>query len=129
MLIDTEKQSAIYLIHEAIRKYREKNPLRSQEQALGVLVSKICFETPSEVYEVASSAFEDSNFHAFNSQFENLWKHFNAIKSDQELAEFNKGTLVQQWVDMINEDIKSQLIKDIEKLEATKKKLMKEASK
>jgi len=74
MLIDTEEQSAIYLVHEAIRKYREKNPLRSQEQALGVLVSKICFETPSEVYEVASSAFEDSKFHTFNAKFEELWK-------------------------------------------------------
>ena len=74
MLIDTEKQSAIYLVHEAIRKYREKNPLRSQEQALGVLVSKICFETPVEIYEVASSAFEDSNFHTFNEKLEELWK-------------------------------------------------------
>ena len=74
MLIDTEKQSAIYLVHEAIRKYREKNPLRSQEQALGVLVSKICFETPAEIYEVASSAFEDSNFHTFNEKLEELWK-------------------------------------------------------
>ena len=74
MIIDTEKQSAIYLIHEAIRKYREKNPHRSQEQALGVLVSKICFETPAEIYEVLSSAFEDSNFHTFKAKFEELWK-------------------------------------------------------
>jgi len=74
MIIDTEKQSAIYLVHEAIRKYQEKNPHRSQEQALGVLVSKICFETPAEIYEVLSSAFEDSNFHTFNAKFEKLWE-------------------------------------------------------
>tara|TARA_R100000781_G_C3987657_1_gene95796 strand:+ start:249 stop:491 length:243 start_codon:yes stop_codon:yes gene_type:complete len=72
--INTEEQSSTYLIHEAIRKYREKNPLRSQEQALGVLVSKICFETPSEIYEVLSSAFEDSNYHSFNEKLEELWK-------------------------------------------------------
>ena len=74
MIIDTEKQSAIYLIHEAIRKYRKRNPHRSKEEALGVLVSKICFETPAEIYEVVTSAFEDSNFHTFNAKFEELWK-------------------------------------------------------
>ena len=72
--IQTEEQKSTYLINEAIRKYRERNPKRSKEQALGVLVSKICFETPAEVYEVASSAFEDSNFHTFNAKFEELWK-------------------------------------------------------
>ena len=72
--INTEEQSSTYLIHEAIRKYREKNPRRSQEQALGVLVSKICFETPAEIYEVLSSAFEDSKYHSFNAKFEELWK-------------------------------------------------------
>jgi len=54
--IQTEEQKPTYLINEAIRKYRERNPKRSKEHALGVLVSKICFETPAEVYEVASSA-------------------------------------------------------------------------
>ena len=47
---------------------------RSKEEALGVLVSKICFETPAEIYEVVTSAFEDSNFHTFNAKFEELWK-------------------------------------------------------
>ena len=74
MLIDTEEQSAIYLVHEAIRKYREKKPHRSKEAALGVLVSQGCCWTPSDVYEVASSAFEDSNDHKFNAKFEKLWK-------------------------------------------------------
>ena len=72
--INTEEQKPTYLIKEAIRKYREKNPHRSKEEALGVLVSKICFETPADIYEVLSSAFEDSNFHTFNAKFEELWK-------------------------------------------------------
>tara|TARA_B100000965_G_C19485288_1_gene710480 strand:- start:107 stop:349 length:243 start_codon:yes stop_codon:yes gene_type:complete len=72
--INTEMQKSTYLINEAIRKYRERNPHRSKEEALGVLVSKICFETPAEIYEVASSAFEDSNFHTFNEKLEELWK-------------------------------------------------------
>ena len=72
--INTEEQKPTYLIKEAIRKYRERNPHRSKEEALGVLVSKICFETPAEIYEVLSSAFEDSNFHTFNAKFEELWK-------------------------------------------------------
>ena len=72
--INTEEQKATYLINEAIRKYRERNPQRSKEQALGVLVSKICFETPAEIYEVVTSAFEDSNFHKFNAKLEELWK-------------------------------------------------------
>ena len=71
--INTEEQSSTYLINEAIRKYRKKNPHRSKEEALGVLVSKICFETPAEIYEVVTSAFEDSNFHKFNTKFEKLW--------------------------------------------------------
>ena len=74
MIVNTEEQSSTYLINEAIRKYREKNPHRSKEAALGVLVSKICFETPADIYEVLSSAFEDSNFHTFNAKFEELWK-------------------------------------------------------
>jgi len=74
MLVNTEEQKPTYLIKEAIRKYREKNPHRSKEEALGVLVSKICFETPADIYEVLSSAFEDSNFHTFNAKFEELWK-------------------------------------------------------
>jgi len=73
MVIDTEEQSSTYLINEAIRKYRTKNPHRSKEEALGVLISKVCCCTPSDVYEVASSAFEDSNFHKFNAKFEELW--------------------------------------------------------
>ena len=72
--IDTEMQKSTYLINEAIRKYRKRNPHRSKEEALGVLVSKICFETPAEIYEVVTSAFEDSNFHTFNAKFEELWK-------------------------------------------------------
>jgi len=72
--INTEEQSSTYLINEAIRKYRERNPQRSKEQALGVLVSQVCCWTPAEVYEVASSAFEDSNGHEFNAKFEELWK-------------------------------------------------------
>jgi hypothetical protein len=71
--INTEEQSSTYLIKEAIRKYREKNPHRSKEEALGVLVSQVCCWTPSDVYEVASSAFEDSNYHKFNAKFEDLW--------------------------------------------------------
>ena len=73
MIVNTEEQSSTYLINEAIRKYRKKNPHRSKEEALGVLVSKICFETPAEIYEVVTSAFEDSNFHKFNTKFEKLW--------------------------------------------------------
>ena len=72
--IQTEEQKSTYLINEAIRKYRERNPKRSKEQALGVLVSQVCCWTPSDVYEVASSAFEDSNFHKFNAKLEELWK-------------------------------------------------------
>ena len=74
MLVNTEEQSSTYLINEAIRKYRTKNPHRSKEEALGVLVSQVCCWTPAEVYEVASSAFADSNDHEFNEKLKELWK-------------------------------------------------------
>jgi len=102
--IQTEEQNATYLINEAIRKYRERNPKRSKEQALGVLVSQVCCWTPSEVYEVASSAFEDSKFHTFNAKFEELWKEEQRVdKQNTNKPDFMKKiTFVEKFTHLQN---------------------------
>ena len=104
MLVNTEEQKPTYLINEAIRKYRERNPHRSKEEALGVLVSQVCCWTPSEVYEVASSAFEDSKFHTFNAKFEELWKEEQRVdKQNTNKPDFMKKiTFVEKFTHLQN---------------------------
>ena len=42
-------------------------------ETLGIMISKHGKWDGSFIFEVATSAFEDSNFHTFNAKFVKLW--------------------------------------------------------
>ena len=46
----------------------------NKNQILGILISKYLEWEGDSIMEVASSAFEDSNYHDFNSKILNLWQ-------------------------------------------------------
>lgn len=51
-------------------EYRDK---ATDEECLGIAISKH-FEWDGEaIFKTATSAFEDSNFHKFNTKFEKIW--------------------------------------------------------
>jgi len=52
----------------------------SDEDAAGVLISKFFMWDPNSVYEVSYSAFEDSNYAAFNADMQMLYE---AHKADE----------------------------------------------
>ena len=46
----------------------------SDSEALGLLVSKQCKWQGDDIFNVSYRAFEDSNYHSFNTNFEQLWE-------------------------------------------------------
>ena len=46
----------------------------SDASALGLLVSKACEWQGDNIFDVAWTAFEDSNYHSFNTNFKQLWE-------------------------------------------------------
>lgn len=46
----------------------------NKNQILGILISKYLEWEGDSIIEVTSSAFEDSNYHDFNSKILNLWQ-------------------------------------------------------
>tara|TARA_R100000152_G_C6772753_1_gene199798 strand:- start:180 stop:602 length:423 start_codon:yes stop_codon:yes gene_type:complete len=50
----------------------------TDEDAAGVLISKFFMWDPNSVYEVSSSAFEDSNYHSFNADMQKLYEAYKA---------------------------------------------------
>jgi len=54
----------------------------SDAETLGVLVSQFCKWNGKDIFKVATSAFEDSNLHNFNEQFEKLWLKNEAHKHE-----------------------------------------------
>ena len=57
------------------KEFAFTNPKQAtDEQTLGLIVSKICQYDGQKIFEVLYSAFEDSNFHSFNSKMEKVWK-------------------------------------------------------
>lgn len=52
----------------------EKGYKATDAEMLGILVSSHGKWDGNFIFEVAKSAFEDSNFHTFNEKFEKLWE-------------------------------------------------------
>lgn len=47
----------------------------SDSEALGLLVSKQCKWQGDDIFDVSYRAFEDSNYHSFNTNFKQLWRN------------------------------------------------------
>ncbi len=45
----------------------------TDQEVIGVIISKFGQWDGGSIFEIAKSAFEDSNFHSFNDLFEELW--------------------------------------------------------
>jgi len=45
----------------------------TDSETLGIMISGYGKWNGKFIFEVATSAFEDSNFHSFNAKFEKLW--------------------------------------------------------
>tara|TARA_S200002703_G_C3780420_1_gene240456 strand:+ start:679 stop:963 length:285 start_codon:yes stop_codon:yes gene_type:complete len=92
-MLRSEKIKRTLEIQEEIKKMEEANNLNNKiidgllecnkldhhknlnkNQILGILISKYLEWEGDSIMEVASSAFEDSNYHDFNSKILNLWQ-------------------------------------------------------
>ena len=62
-----------------LKEYQDKI---SDEEAIGVALSKAFEWNGRKIAECAFSAFEDSNFHTFNQEFNTLWKKINKNSED-----------------------------------------------
>jgi len=62
------------LIEEIGKKTFVKDYNPSQEEVLGIIVSKISKWNGVDIAKVAYNAFEDANFHTFNNEFATLCK-------------------------------------------------------
>tara|TARA_E500000178_G_C16982689_1_gene736595 strand:+ start:292 stop:534 length:243 start_codon:yes stop_codon:yes gene_type:complete len=50
----------------------------TDEEVLGILISQFFKWDGNKIFKTTYSAFEDSNFHQFNEDFEKIWnKEFN----------------------------------------------------
>ena len=76
----TEKQKALWYFKKAIQLYKEEgfvNPdAVSEEESLGVLISQAGQWTGDYIFQAATFAFEDSNYHSFNEEFETAWNTY-----------------------------------------------------
>jgi len=62
------------IIHDT-KKIAFTNPkLATDEDALGLIVSNLCQYDGQKIFNVLYRAFEDSNFHSFNSKMEKVWQ-------------------------------------------------------
>ena len=52
----------------------------TDEEALGIMISQYFEWQGEKIYNTSYYAFEDSNFHTFNEQFENIWDKEKEIK-------------------------------------------------
>lgn len=60
--------------HSFQKEYRDDV---TAPEALGIALSQYFKWNGQQIFETASSGFEDSNFHTFNSDFEKLWEKSN----------------------------------------------------
>ena len=76
----TEKQKALWYFKKSIQLYKEEgfvNPdAVSDEESLGVLISQAGQWTGDYIFQAATFAFEDSNYHSFNEEFETAWNTY-----------------------------------------------------
>lgn len=63
------------------KKVAFTNPEQAtDEDALGLIVSNLCGYNGQKIFDVLYSAFEDSNFHKFNSKMEQTWTETERFK-------------------------------------------------
>lgn len=63
------------------KKVAFTNPEQAtDEEALGLIVSKFCGYNGQKIFDVLYNAFEDSNFHSFNSKMEQTWNETESFK-------------------------------------------------
>tara|TARA_R100000773_G_C4191009_1_gene96944 strand:- start:384 stop:620 length:237 start_codon:yes stop_codon:yes gene_type:complete len=56
------------------KKIAFTNPEKAtDEDTLGLIISNLCQYDGQKIFNVLYSAFEDSNFHSFNSKMEQTW--------------------------------------------------------
>ena len=65
------------LIEEQKKKSFTDPSTASDQEALGILISQYFKWDGKKIFETSYNAFEDSNFHSFNEQFESLWNKMN----------------------------------------------------
>tara|TARA_Y100000114_G_scaffold112443_1_gene106222 strand:+ start:3667 stop:3906 length:240 start_codon:yes stop_codon:yes gene_type:complete len=65
------------------KKVAFTNPeLATDEDALGLIVSKLCGYNGHKIFNVLYSAFEDSNYHKFNSKMVQTWIETERFKNE-----------------------------------------------
>ena len=71
------------IINDAKKIYfvEEHQTKASDEETLGILISKFCQWNGDKIFRVSYNAFEDSNFHSFNEEFEELF--FEKLEEDR----------------------------------------------
>ena len=71
------------IINDAKKEYfvEEHQAKASDEETLGILISKFCQWNGNKIFRVSYNAFEDSNFHSFNQEFEELF--FEKLEEDR----------------------------------------------
>ena len=85
------KQNAIMSnLKKLIKQQRELSvstfpflPQSVDSKVLGIMISKFVEWDGDELFDIAYSAFEDSNCHSFNAEFLDLWKKPNYDKNLQ----------------------------------------------
>jgi len=66
------------LIEEKKIEFFNEPQKATDEEVLGILISQYFKWDGNKIFKTTYSAFEDSNFHEFNENFEKIWnKEFN----------------------------------------------------
>ena len=66
------------LIEEKKIEFFNEPQKATDEEVLGILISQYFKWDGNKIFKTTYSAFEDSNFHQFNENFEKIWnKEFN----------------------------------------------------
>ena len=73
-LIEKELVDDLKKLIEKAKPVFFKHPERAtDEETLGILISKYSMWDVNFIFDVSKRAFEDSNYHSFNEKFEALW--------------------------------------------------------
>lgn len=77
---EKKEKEALDLLDQAVKKMKQIAFTRpsgaTDEDALGILVSKFTKWDGQGIFNVAYNAFEDSNWHTFNKKFETIWGYY-----------------------------------------------------
>lgn len=71
---DNETDSLLKIINETKIRCFTNPEKATDEEALALIVSKFCGYNGQKIFDVLYNAFEDSNFHSFNSKMKKTWE-------------------------------------------------------